>query len=200
MIQWFLGFYDLVFFVYFICVAIPFWVVLILGLNLCGNYKMVFKTASESYWLEWGWTIAPLVLVAFLCFLNLAYSMENPFLLSVCSSAGLIKVIGHQWYWTYEDNLFGGYYDSMITDFVGSVDKPLRLVWGNFYKFVVTSDDVIHSFALPDFCFKLDAIPGRASDWLVFADRCGVFVGYCSELCGAGHAYMPIVMEIVRGK
>ena len=85
----------------------------------------------------------------------------------------------------------------MMTDFVGGVDKPLRVAYGTPCKFLVTSVDVIHSFSLPDFAIKLDAIPGRLTSQLFLPDRCGIFVGYCRELCGAGHAYMPIVMEIV---
>lgn len=84
-----------------------------------------------------------------------------------------------------------------MLDFLGSVDKPLRL----FYKvpacLLVTSADVIHSFALPSFKLKVDAVPGRINQVSFCPDRLGVFVGYCRELCGAGHAYMPIVVEVV---
>lgn len=96
--------------------------------------------------------------------------------------------------------MYGGYYDSVITDFVGSVDKPLRVIYGTLCKLMVTSADVIHSFVIPDYKIKMDAIPGRITRYLLIPDHCGVFVGYCRELCGAGHAYMPIVMEVVSSK
>lgn len=61
----------------------------------------------------------------------------------------------------------------------------------------MTSSDVLHSFSIPDYLLKIDAIPGRINYLMFFPDRIGVFVGYCSELCGVGHAYMPIVAEVV---
>lgn len=88
-------------------------------------------------------------------------------------------------------------YDSVIGDFVDSVDKPLRLAWGDSYCFYVTSADVIHSFRIPFLGVKVDAVPGRINQFPFIPDSCGRHVGYCSELCGAGHAYMPIVLEVV---
>jgi len=63
---------------------------------------------------------------------------------------------------------------------------------------LVTSADVIHSFRIPDYKIKIDAVPGRINQGYIYPDRIGVFVGYCTELCGAGHAYMPIVLEVVK--
>lgn len=91
-------------------------------------------------------------------------------------------------------------YDSVMLDFIDSVKKPLRLYYKLPSCLLVTSADVIHSFALPSFNLKLDAIPGRVNQLLFCPDRVGVFVGYCRELCGAGHAYMPIVAEVVVGR
>lgn len=88
-------------------------------------------------------------------------------------------------------------YDSVMTDFVDSVDKPLRVNLYDFYHLIVTSSDVIHCFAVPELKIKIDAIPGRINQGVFYSDRLGVFVGYCRELCGAGHAYMPIVIESV---
>lgn len=87
-----------------------------------------------------------------------------------------------------------------MTDFVDSVDKPLCLELHNYYHLVVTSSDVIHSFSLPELNLKVDAIPGRLNQRVIFADHLGRFVGYCRELCGAGHAYMPIVLEVVASE
>jgi cytochrome c oxidase subunit 2 len=84
-----------------------------------------------------------------------------------------------------------------MTDFVDSVDKPLRVNLYDFYHLVVTSSDVIHCFALPDLKIKVDAIPGRINQCIFYTDRLGYYIGYCRELCGAGHAYMPIVLESV---
>nr|YP_010231376.1 cytochrome c oxidase subunit II [Apharyngostrigea pipientis]QSV37706.1 cytochrome c oxidase subunit II [Apharyngostrigea pipientis] len=191
------SYYDLVFYTYFISLFIPVWIVVMMGLNLYVSRRMVLKVESENYWIEFCWTFTPCVIVFLVCFLNVNNAVETEYIFSIVPNLSIIKAIGHQWYWSYEDVLFGGYYDSMMTDFVGSVDKPLRIVYGNLYKLLVTSADVIHSFAVPDFSVKLDAIPGRIISQLLVPDRCGIFVGYCSELCGAGHAYMPIVVEVI---
>lgn len=84
-----------------------------------------------------------------------------------------------------------------MTDFIDCVDKPLRLYAKTPYNLSITSRDVIHSFALPFVNLKIDAIPGRLKKIFFCLHRVGVFVGYCRELCGAGHAYMPIVLEVV---
>lgn len=89
-------------------------------------------------------------------------------------------------------------YDSVMLDFLDVVDKPFRLCLHRYYTLAVTSADVIHSFSVPDFNLKLDAIPGRINQMRFCPDRLGSFVGYCTELCGAGHGYMPVVLEVVR--
>lgn len=109
-----------------------------------------------------------------------------------------IKVVGHQWYWRYATHTTGGVlYDSVMTDFVDGVDKPLLLECGKTHTFYITSADVIHSFRVPFLGIKGDAVPGRINQIFFNPDYVGSHVGYCSELCGAGHAYMPIVIEIV---
>lgn len=82
--------------------------------------------------------------------------------------------------------------------FIDSVDKPLRVYACNRYQLLITASDVIHSFAVPKFNMKVDAIPGRVNQTFLFPESVGIFVGYCRELCGAGHAYMPIVIEVVE--
>nr|YP_009867154.1 cytochrome c oxidase subunit II [Diplostomum ardeae]QKG04353.1 cytochrome c oxidase subunit II [Diplostomum ardeae] len=193
------NYYDLIIYTYFLSFVIPAWVFIMVGCNIyCGRYSIT-KLSNESFWTEFCWTMVPYILVFVMCYLNMQFIGEGEDLFDVSHKAKVVKVVGHQWYWSYEDWLYGGvFYDSMMTDFVGEVDKPLRVGYGTPHKFVVTSVDVIHSFALPDFSIKLDAVPGRLTSQLLLPDRCGIFIGYCSELCGAGHAYMPIVMEIVK--
>lgn len=85
-----------------------------------------------------------------------------------------------------------------MRDFIDGVDKPLRVYSDTPYKISITSRDVIHSFVLPVVNLKVDAIPGRLNKTFFCMNHVGVFVGYCRELCGAGHAYMPIVVEAVE--
>lgn len=118
-----------------------------------------------------------------------------------------VKVIGYQWYWHYNypdhDNLS---YDSYLVREADlkpgqlrllEVDNRLVLPVDTIVRFVVTSGDVIHSFAVPAAGIKIDAIPGRVNEtWVNFRSQ-GIYYGQCSELCGIDHGFMPIAVEVV---
>jgi cytochrome c oxidase subunit 2 len=126
-------------------------------------------------------------------------------------------VTGHQWYWSYELPDYGVQFDSYMlkekndptrqanqrarTDADGppllAVDNRLVVPAGKVVKFIVTADDVIHSFAVPAFWIKQDANPGQLHETWAKIDRPGVYFGQCSELCGARHGFMPIAVEAV---
>jgi len=128
-----------------------------------------------------------------------------------------VKVTGHQWYWSYELPDYGVSFDSYMlkeandptrqpnqrarTDADGppllAVDNRLVIPQGKVVKFIVTADDVIHSFAMPAFWIKQDANPGQLHETWAKVDRPGVYFGQCSELCGARHGFMPIAIEVV---
>lgn len=128
-----------------------------------------------------------------------------------------VKVTGHQWYWSYELPDYGVSFDSYMlkeandptrqsnqrarTDQDGppllAVDNRLVIPQGKVVKFIVTADDVIHSFAMPAFWIKQDANPGQLHETWAKVDRPGVYFGQCSELCGARHGFMPIGIEVV---
>ena len=127
-----------------------------------------------------------------------------------------IKVIGNQWYWSYQYPDNGGFeiVSNMLkekgdaaagtrfrTDADGprllAVDERMVIPAGKVVKFIVTSNDVIHSFAMPAFWTKTDANPGILNETWVKVDKPGVYFGQCSELCGARHAFMPIAIEVV---
>jgi cytochrome c oxidase subunit 2 len=128
-----------------------------------------------------------------------------------------VKVTGHQWYWSYEYPESGVSFDSYMlkekddptrqanqryrTDNDGppllAADQRMVLPAGKVVKFIVTADDVIHSFAVPSFWIKQDANPGQLHETWAKIDRPGVYFGQCSELCGARHGYMPIAIEVV---
>ena len=127
-----------------------------------------------------------------------------------------VKVIGNQWFWTYQYPDNGGFevISNMLkeqadvkagerfrTDADGppllAVDERIVIPAGKVVKFIVTSNDVIHSFGVPAFWTKIDANPGRLNETWVKVDRPGVYFGQCSELCGARHGYMPIAIEVV---
>src|SRR5690349_1021930 len=128
-----------------------------------------------------------------------------------------VKVTGHQWYWSYELPDYGVSFDSYMLkekndptrqanqrardDRDGpallAVDNRLVVPAGKVVKFIVTADDVIHSFAMPAFWIKQDANPGQLHETWAKVDRPGVYFGQCSELCGARHGFMPIAIEVV---
>lgn len=190
-----LVYYDLILYVLGMRVFIPLWCVIVMCYQIYESFQVSIIIPSESRLLEFVWTLVPSFIVLVLCFFNLKYLVYYS---SFCFSDP-VKVIGHQWYWSYELSR-GAKYDSFMTDLIGGVNKPLRLLMKVPYSLLVTSRDVIHSFSVPDLYIKMDAVPGRINCLGVILSRLGVFTGYCSELCGVGHAYMPIVVEVVMNK
>ena len=170
---------------------------------------------SHNTLLEVVWTLVPvLVLVAIaIPSIRLLAAQYSP------PPADLtIKVVGHQWYWTYQYPDNGGFeiVSNMLkekgdpslkpgeryrTDADGPImlaaDERLVIPVGKVVKFLITSEDVIHSFAVPAFWTKMDANPGRINQDWVKVDRPGVYFGQCSELCGARHGFMPIAVEVL---
>ena len=117
-----------------------------------------------------------------------------------------LKVVGHQWYWTYEYPEYGIKFDSYMkqdADLRGSdkrllsTDNAIVLPKGKNIKVIVTADDVIHSWTVPSFGVKKDCVPGRLNQTWFNVEEVGTFYGPCSELCGANHAFMPIEVKIV---
>ena len=130
----------------------------------------------------------------------------------VISPALTIKVVGHQWYWSYEYSDFikedgeAIEFDSyMIPDSdlelgqlrLLDVDNKVVVPMDTHIRFIVTSQDVIHNFACPSLGLKIDANPGRLNQVSAIAEREGIFYGQCSELCGVAHNGMSIVIEAI---
>jgi cytochrome c oxidase subunit 2 len=160
---------------------------------------------SHNTTIEVIWTVVPaliLVVIAFPSFRLLANQYDPP-------KADLtIKAIGHQWYWEYEYPDQGGFtFDSVMltneeaaergTPKLLDVDNRVVVPVGATVKILTTAADVIHSFAIPAFYLKMDAVPGRINETWFKTDRPGVYFGQCSELCGTKHAYMPIAIEVL---
>jgi len=164
--------------------------------------------------LEIIWTILPafvLVIIAVPSF-ALLYSLDE-----ILNTKFTLKVIGHQWYWSYEypsdielynlTNKNGLSFDSYMvpTDSLtkGSfrlleVDNRVVLPIVENIKVLITSADVIHCWAVPSLGVKLDAVPGRLSETSFVINRSGTFFGQCSEICGVNHGFMPIVIKAME--
>jgi len=148
--------------------------------------------------LELFWTLSPaLILYAIgVPSFALLYAMED-----VLYPLLTFKAIGHQWYWSYEFPEQKYSFDSNMLfenelragDYrLLSVDNPIVLPIKTHINLLITSQDVLHSWAVPSFGVKMDAVPGRLNQVALFIKREGLFYGQCSELCGANHAFMPI--------
>ncbi len=156
--------------------------------------------------IEVVWTVVPvliLVVIAIPSF-KLLYANEK-----IPSDIQLtIKAIGKQWYWTYEypDNGNFTFDANMLPDDqAAAAGQPRLLAVDNFVvvpedtkvRLIVTADAVIHSWALPAFGVKIDAVPGRLNELWFEVPEPGIYYGQCSELCGARHAFMPIGVKVV---
>lgn len=160
---------------------------------------------SHNTLIEIIWTLAPVLILLFIAVPSirlLAHQYAQP------KPDVTIKVIGNQWYWTYQypDNGDFELVSNMLPDAEAkkrgeprmlAVDERIVVPVGKIIKVITTSNDVIHSFAVPAFWIKMDAVPGRLNETWFKVDRPGVYYGQCSELCGARHGFMPIAVEVV---
>lgn len=158
----------------------------------------------EAQAIETIWTILPAIILLFLALpsLRLLYLIDE-----VRTPTLTLKTIGHQWYWSYEYSDFNDLeFDSYIlpTDDLTpgqfrllEVDNRAILPIHAEIRILVTAADVIHSWTVPRLGVKADAIPGRLNQLGFTLTRPGVFYGQCSEICGANHSFIPIVIESV---
>ncbi len=158
--------------------------------------------------LEVAWTLVPVLILVFIAvpsFRLLAHQVEIP------EAAVTIKVTGNQWYWsfTYPQDQGGGFsFDQLMKSDAEltpddirllSVDNEAVVPVGEVVKLQVTADPsgVIHSYTIPAFTIRIDAVPGRLNETWFRADKEGVFYGQCSKICGKDHAFMPTAIRVV---
>nr|AOV84749.1 cytochrome c oxidase subunit 2 [Systomus sarana sarana] len=166
--------------------------------------KLTNKYILDSQEIEIVWTILPAVILVLIALpsLRILYLMDE-----INDPHLTIKAMGHQWYWSYEytdyenlgfdsymvptQDLTPGQFRLLETDhrMVIPMESPVRVL--------VSAEDVLHSWAVPSLGVKMDAVPGRLNQVAFIASRPGVFYGQCSEICGANHSFMPIVVESV---
>nr|ACD75300.1 cytochrome oxidase subunit II [Gracupica contra] len=160
------------------------------------------SSSVEAQEIELVWTILPAVVLITLALpsLRILYMMDE-----INEPDLTLKAIGHQWYWTYEytdlkELTFDSYMvhtsDLPLGHFrLLEVDHRVIVPTESKVRVIVTADDVLHSWAVPSLGVKTDAIPGRLNQTAFLASRPGVYYGQCSEICGANHSFMPIVVE-----
>nr|YP_004935111.1 cytochrome c oxidase subunit II [Trimusculus reticulatus]AEQ93930.1 cytochrome c oxidase subunit II [Trimusculus reticulatus] len=177
--------------------------VALIGVKLAFN-KFSSRTMHEAQQLETVWTIVPAFLLIWLAL----PSLRLLYLLDEQSNNGIVlKSTGHQWYWSYEVPAAGiESFDSyMVQDpdlshgeyRLLEVDNRATIPYDMNTTVIATSADVLHAWTLPSMGIKMDAVPGRLNSMGMFVESPGVYYGQCSEICGANHSFMPIVVEAV---
>ena len=173
------------------------------------NYKSnpTPRTFTHNSPLEVAWTIVPIVILVFVG----AFSLPILFKQQEIPEADItIKVTGYQWYWGYEYVDDGVAFDSFMlardeleefgysqNEYRLATDTSVVVPVGATIVMQLTGADVIHSWTIPAFGVKQDAVPGRLAQLWFAAEREGIYFGQCSELCGKDHAFMPITVKVV---
>jgi cytochrome c oxidase subunit 2 len=199
---------DLMFFIVILAIFVTF--LLVRCLYFFNETKnKVSSNVIHGTTIEIIWTITPAIILMIIAIpsFSLLYSVDE-----IINPSITLKVIGHQWYWSYE-------YSDYITQDLESIDfdsymipeadlekGQLRLLEvdnrvvlpiDTHIRVIITSTDVLHSWAIPSFGTKLDACPGRLNQTSLYIKREGTYYGQCSEICGINHGFMPIVVEAV---
>nr|QNP10034.1 cytochrome c oxidase subunit 2 [Ochthebius delgadoi] len=166
--------------------------------------KLNYRFLLEGQMIELIWTILPAITLIFIALpsLNLLYLLDE-----INKPLVSIKSIGHQWYWSYEyTDLKHIEFDSYMNPVnemknynfrLLDVDNRIVLPYNSQIRMMITSADVLHSWTIPSLSVKIDATPGRLNQINFFMNRAGLFFGQCSEICGANHSFMPIVLESI---
>lgn len=182
-------FHDHAMIVLFLIVSfltVVFWVTLT-------NKRLNLNILTREF-LEIIWTSLPVFILLFLAIpsIQVLFMIEE-----VIRPLITIKIIGNQWFWTYEyRDLINVKFDSVINKSkifrLLDVDKSLLLPISTQIRLLLSSNDVIHSWTLPSFGLKIDANPGRLNIGSLYSYRAGYYFGQCSEICGVDHSFMPI--------
>nr|AHX97856.1 cytochrome c oxidase subunit II [Xiphozele sp. QL-2014] len=193
-------FHDFILMILLMILNFILYIMMWLFLNKLNNLLII-----HNQLLEMIWTLIPMIILIFMAIpsLNILYNIEEYLDFDMT-----IKIIGHQWYWKYEYKDFLNIeFDSfMLTNYkldnfrLLDVDNRLILPYNMKIRSLVSSMDVIHSWAMPSLGIKIDAVPGRINQFIMMNNRLGLFFGQCSEICGMNHSFMPIVLEIIEFK
>lgn len=171
---------------------------ILIGSCFINRYNLGLFEGQE---LEIIWTILPAVFLVFIAFpsLRLLYLIEESESFDIT-----IKLLGRQWYWSYEYSDFESrIFDSYISEDserimrMLDVDNCLLVPCNSNIRVIVSGADVIHSWTIPSLGVKADAIPGRLNQLSLNFKRVGIYYGECSEICGANHSFIPIKIMVI---
>nr|YP_009001962.1 cytochrome c oxidase subunit II [Peltorhamphus novaezeelandiae]AFH09401.1 cytochrome c oxidase subunit II [Peltorhamphus novaezeelandiae] len=166
--------------------------------------KLTDKLILDSQEIEIVWTLLPAIILILIALpsLRILYLMDE-----VDDPHLTIKAMGHQWYWSYEYTDYEALaFDSYMIPTQDLIPGQFRLLEADHrmvipmespIRVLISAEDVLHSWAVPALGIKADAVPGRLNQTTFIVNRPGVFYGQCSEICGANHSFMPVVVESV---
>nr|YP_009368260.1 cytochrome c oxidase subunit 2 [Lepilemur tymerlachsoni]ADP68378.1 cytochrome c oxidase subunit 2 [Lepilemur tymerlachsoni] len=176
-------------------------------ISLMLSTKLTHTSTVDAQEVETVWTILPAVILILIALpsLRILYMMDE-----ITTPSLTVKTLGHQWYWSYEytdyENLcFDSYMVPLLDLKPGDlrlleVDNRVTLPTEMSIRMLISSEDVLHSWTVPSLGVKTDAIPGRLNQVTLMTSRPGIYYGQCSEICGANHSFMPIVLELISLK
>jgi cytochrome c oxidase subunit 2 len=188
------------------------WLLFLICINYFDYTTSKINNFSHSNLIEIIWTTIPAVILLSLASpsFSLLYSLDE-----IINPELTLKILGHQWYWTYEisdykfcssiKNEFKFSCYLLTNDFLKNTEnlglfrlletnKRTILPTNTHIRLLITAVDVLHSWTIPSFGVKVDACPGRLNQANLFIKRFGIFFGQCSEICGVNHGFMPIVI------
>lgn len=166
--------------------------------------KLTHTSTMDAQEVETVWTILPAIILIIIALpsLRILYIIDE-----INNPSLTVKTIGHQWYWTYE---YTDYEDLSFDSYIIptqelkpgelrllEVDNRVVLPIEITIRILISSEDVLHSWAVPSLGLKTDAIPGRLNQTTLIAIRPGLYYGQCSEICGSNHSFIPIVIESI---
>lgn len=166
-------------------------------------YKFTDRFLLQEQTIEIIWTACPVLILLLIALpsLQTLYLLEDPFSPNIT-----VKAVGHQWYWSYQYSDFPNVeFDSYISPTLDlaqqtrllETDNSVTLPSHSQIRLIVRGADVIHSWTVPAFGVKADAVPGRLNQLIFSIKRVGIFYGQCSEICGSNHRFIPIKIEAV---
>lgn len=173
-------------------------------ISLILTTSLTHTSTIDAQEVETIWTILPAIILILIALpsLGILYIIDE-----INNPSVTIKTLGHQWYWSYE---YTDYEDLMFDSYIIpaheldpgqlrllEVDNRVVLPAELTIRILISSEDVLHSWAIPSLGLKTDAIPGRLNQTTLLSTRPGLYYGQCSEVCGSNHSFMPIVLEIV---
>lgn len=179
------------------------WMLLRILILFKEDNKKRINYLSQNVILEIVWTVTP----AFILMLIAGSSISHLYSSEEFLNPSLdVIVVGNQWFWTYEFMVFSKKItieshmietEDLLEGEIRllEVDNPLILPVETSIRLLINSNDVLHSWAVPSLGVKVDAVPGRLNETIIYLNREGTFRGQCSEICGRGHAVMPIVVK-----